>query len=485
MTIFKNQLHHWIWTALSLGLLVLFIFACDFLDPSGVTNPQTTEESLQQGGTGATRPFLNGVKQRYADIMEDIAYFTDVVSDNYDNVASFISPNADNARAITPQDLTLNGEDGPYFDVQELRALATFTLESVIPNDAEATDEQHAEVTFYRGMANLLAAENYNGVPVEEGGAVISPAQLLQLALDDFEAALGISQHSGFPTRIQLVSARAYRLLGDVTNAEAQANLALAGSPTFTFAAEFDAAFFVNVSFNFAVSRNLNDIQPLPRLDFLDPKYIVLEAPINSVKMEEAHLILAEIALSRGNFDLAKQHMVNVIALANSRPRTQFLDRDPRPNQQTGTFRPQGGTVQASAGAPAIDGLIQPRGGTLVSVPTISATHLTDADINAIPNTSPVELLRTLYLLRQEIFFFEGRRMCDLGIRLPMMEREIETNLGINPGDAGTVAVVRDDVIPQSDDLDDFTFDGNNTIITHDMNQVIADKRLSPFNMPF
>jgi hypothetical protein len=479
----ENRIHR-LWVALLAVLTALSLSACDFLDPTGVRNPQTTEESLQQGGTGATGPFLNGIAEAFSNATEDIAYFTDVVSDNYDNVATFISPSADLPRDVVPQDLTLNGESGAYFEVQELRALATFALEVVIPNDVEATALQQAEILFYRGMANVLSAENFNGAPVAEDGPIVAPADLLQLALDDFNTALATSQHANFATRIQIVRARVHRLLGNAAQASQEANAALAGNSQFAFAAEYDAAFNNNDGFTFAVSRALNDIQPLPRLDFLDPKYTVREAAITTVKREEAHLILAEVALSQGNFASAKQQMVEVINLASLRPRAQFQDRDTRPNNLTGTFRPQGGTVQARPGAPAIDGLILPRGGQLVEVPSVSGTHLTAADINAIADTSPVELLRTLYLLRQEIFFFEGRRMNDLGIRLPMMEREIETNPTINAGDAGTVAVVPNHV-PASDDLDDFTFDGNNTVITTDMNQVIADIRLSPFSMPF
>jgi hypothetical protein len=471
--------------AVAIGLIALSISACDFLDPTEVRNPQTTEESLRQGGTGATVPFLNGVVQRYADAMEEIAYFTDVVSDNYDNIATFISPAADFPSQIVPQDLTLNGADeGPYHDVQELRALADFVLNSVIPNDAQATAEQTAEATFYRGMGYLLAAENFNGVPIADDGPRKTPEELTQLAIDDFNAAVAISQHGDFPTRIQLVLARAHRLLGNVNAAEAAANQALAGDANFTFAALYDAAFFVNRGWNFAVSRNLNDIQPLPRLDFLDPKYTLRDSPINSVKMEEAHLILAEVALSKNDLPGAVRNLANAITLAKSRPTSTFVDRDPRPNNLTGTFRPQFGTVQASPTSPAIAGLILPRGGNAVQVPTVSGTSLDAAAVLAL--TNPVEIFRTLYLARQEIFFFEGRRMNDLGIRLPMMEREVQTNASIEQGDVGTVSVVPA-YIPPSDDLDDFTFDAANanTVIATDMNAVLAANRVSPFPMPF
>ncbi len=477
MTIINKKINRPVIPLLCLAIFGLAMSACDLVDPTSVRNPQTTEESLREGGTGAARPFLNGVVFSFSDAVEDVAYYTDVVSDNYDNISTFISPQTDLPRAILPADLTLNhATSGPYFEVQELRALADFTLTGVIPNDAEATSEQKAEATFYRGMANLLSAENFVAVPVIEDGPAISGNQLVQLAIDDFKAALAISQHADFPARLHLVLARAYRLAGDKAQAVAEANLALAGPQNFVFSAPFDAENNINNCFTFGVSRANNDVQPLPRLDFLDPKYTDRDKPIAAAKIEEAHLILAEAALSDGDYAGAVQSLVNAINLARNRPATVFADRDPRRG------RPAGGTVQASPTAPALAGLILPRAGAQVSVAAISGTSLDPAAVAAL--TSPVEILRTLYLARQEIFFFEGRRMSDLGIRLPVMQREIETNDKINPGDLGTVVLVPA-YIPDGDGLDAFTVSGNNTIIAVDMNQVLADNRVSPFNLPF
>ncbi|MCH8286366.1 hypothetical protein IIB79_07530, partial [candidate division KSB1 bacterium] len=170
MTIRKNII------ILACGLLVIAFVAagCGFVDPTEVRNQQTTEENLKAGATGGTKPFLNGVVEAYANSVEDIAYFTDTVSDNFDNIATFISPEADKPRKIIPLDLTLNGGGGPYFEVQEFRALAQFVIDVVLPNDVEATDRQHAELLFYLGMSNLISAENFVGVPIIEGGAVIN-----------------------------------------------------------------------------------------------------------------------------------------------------------------------------------------------------------------------------------------------------------------------------------------------------------------------
>jgi hypothetical protein len=74
--------------------------------------------------------------------------------------------------------------------------------------------------------------------------------------------------------------------------------------------------------------------------------------------------------------------------------------------------------------------------------------------------------------------------MSDLGIRLPVMQREIETNSQINPGDPATLVQVPA-YIPANDGLDSFTISGSNTVIAVDMNQVLADNRVSPFTLSF
>jgi hypothetical protein len=103
------------------------------------------------------------------------------------------------------------------------------------------------------------------------------------------------------------------------------------------------------------------------------------------------------------------------------------------------------------------------------------------------------ELWHAFHLARQEILFLEGRRMSDLGIRLPIMLREIDGNPTITMGDPGTVALVPAH-IPSGDGMDLYTpftpYDGDDedaTLVTTeitidvDMNRVLADNRVSPF----
>ncbi len=476
-----NKINAWLkkysWTAV--GVTMVFGFAaCDFIDPTKVENPQTTDENLRENGKGATTPFLVGVQERFSDAVEDLITFTDPVSDNYDNTSTFISPQADFPADIRPDDLTLDGNIGsPFFETQELRALVEFALQEVVPNDPDATNEQRAELLFYRGMASLLLAENFAGAPIEENGRALTPAEHIQLTIRDFQQALTTSQHNGFVTRLYLAAARAYRLAGDAANANALADAAIASGPAdFVFFAQYDAENNTNAGWTFAVSRGTADLQPLPRLDFLDPKYIENNTPIPVLKMEEAHLIKAEAALSLGNVSGATQYLGEAINLAKNRPTAAFADRDPRRS------RPQGGVAQASPNAAPVDGLILARGGAVVQAHLISGTSL---DAGAVASLNdPTEILRTLYLARQEIFYYESRRMSDLGIRLPMMNREIGTNPAVNPGDPGTFVIVPG-YIPAGDGLDRFTANGNATIIESDLNQILANNRVSPFSLPF
>ncbi len=460
-----------------LGLFCLSLMVgCALIDPIDVENPQTTREDVR-GARDTATPFLAGVQRRFSNAMEQLAYFTDVVSDNYDNVQTFISPEADKPTLITPRDLTLNGGAGPYFEPQELRALAEFAISAVVPSDASATPQQKAEFFFYAGMAYLLLAENFGAVPIKPDGPPVDWKNLPATAISFFDQGLATSTAGDLNTRFHLAKARAFRLAGNAAQASAEADLAIAGGPAnFVFTARFDPANDTNTSFSFAVSRALNDIQPLPRLDFLDPKYTATDAPIPVLKMEEAHLIKAEVALAANDLAGCKTNLINAITLAKGRGTSSFRDNDTR------TGRPGAGTVKASANAPEIPGLILDRKGATIQVALVSNTSLADADVNA--PTTGVALMRILYLARQEIFFFEGRRMSDLGLRLPMMEREIETNPTIAAGSPGTVTVVPN-YIPAADDMDKFSVAGTVVTILHDMNQVIADNRISPFQMPF
>jgi len=119
---------------------------------------------------------------------------------------------------------------------------------------------------------------------------------------------------------------------------------------------------------------------------------------------------------------------------------------------------------------------------------TVSGTSVDPAEVAAM--TTLDEVWYAFHLARQEILFLEGRRMSDLGIRLPMMLREIDANPVIEPGDPGTEPLVPA-YIPPDDEMDLYSpaspYDDNGNLVTTqitilwDMNRILAENRITPF----
>ena len=91
--------------------------------------------------------------------------------------------------------------------------------------------------------------------------------------------------------------------------------------------------------------------------------------------------------------------------------------------------------------------------------------------------------LELVYLMRQEIFFAEGRRPADLGIRLPLCEVEAAK---VSNGSKYTEAWIPS-YVPQNYGLDDFTIDesAKTVTITHNMNRVIVENAHAVEVAPF
>jgi len=464
--------------------LVLMHIGCEVTD---VSNPQTTAEDLENNASGSTVIFVNGLKNTASTVIEEMTLFAESLSDNYDNTGGERRTHWDNPRAIAP--LPNLVDVGPYNSLHALVQEATFVIETVYPNDHLATAELLAESYFYRGLAYMLLGESYHGSPIEEGGEPITSDTLLSMAISDFNEGLANNSDLNYATRIKLLLARIYRVMGDKANAGQYANEALvSGLNDFIYFADYDP----NTENNFNDWSIVTSWQPNPRLDFLDQKYVNFNDPIAISKIEEAFLIKAEIEISDGQFDNAKNTLVSVIDVVNSRPTVTFVDVDPRPDdlqRNNGGTRPMSGTVKFDANSLEKAGLILPRNGSSVTIPTISGTHITTSDIQSINvNTlsGQENLFYMLYLLRQEIFFAEGRRMADLGIRLPVSLRQIETNSNFTQGDAFSVVSVPS-YIPQEEDMDLFTVSGGVTTMLVDVNKILTDNRasVSPFPISF
>ena len=481
-------------TVLLAASLVLFVAGCDFLDPVSVENPRTTDEDLEQ----ATEPvvaLVPGVKAQFARAVGSTVVATEVATDNYSINGTGLGGNdMDFPTRITPNTAVMNSVGatlGSYWNLQELAALASFVIDDIAPGDESATDAMLAEVHYYRGMARLMQAENYAAVPTSEESGPVPASELYDLASDDLQTALDLDPSGAFSLPAEAALARLHRGQGNASAAASFAESVLSADPAFLFQQGYDAQNQVNPAHLYLVTRALKELQPLPRLDFLDPKYTSRDAGIAVAKAEEMHLILAEVALAAGQPDEAKSQLQLARTVAEERATADFndgdarLDNDLNPRPRTSDIK-----IAFEPGAPFAEGLVLDRPG-LIQTPSVSATSVSEDQINAATGT---ELIRLFYQMRQEILLLEGRRVHDLGIRLPMMLREIEQTPNVSPGDLGTETIIPS-YIPPANEMDLYTpveiyeeqedGDGNAIFVTiedeitmlHDMNRILAEER--------
>ena len=476
-------------TAAGVLLGILAAAGCDAIDPTGVNNPTTTDEDLAQA-TNPTEALLPGLRAQFARLIN--AYVVaEVVTDNYSIHGTGLIQTLDSPGEITPDIMNSTGTSatGVYWNVQELRALADFVIDEIAPNDAGAPAELVAEARYYRGMAYLTMGEVFSFVPLEEDGTPQPADVALDRAVTDLQAAVGVGPQAS------AALARAYRLQGDRGGAAAAANAVLSADAEFLFAPPYDGGSITNTPVAFLVLRALQEMQPLPRLDFLDPKYTERASAIPIAKAEEMHLILAEVALASGDLAGAGNQLASAIRLAGTRGTVSFDDIDERRNADL-SLRPRDSEilVRADADSPYRAGLVLDRPGDGLTIPTISGTSLDADSVAALSEAA--DLWHSLWLARQEILFLEGRRLADLGIKLPMMLREIDQNSNISEGGPGTVPVVPG-FVPQAPRyaMDVYSpvelYDGDGpdapllqrmVTIGLDMNRVLVTNNASPFN---
>jgi hypothetical protein len=239
------------------------------------------------------------------------------------------------------------------------------------------------------------------------------------------------------------------------------------------------------------LTSSVNNLQPLPRLDFLDPKYPNrgpnTQSPIAYLKAEEAHLILAEALLSDEDVAGAQDQLTDLLALVQSRG-TELVDSQLQQRGRAGgkiVYPNTADTKVAFApGEPLLTGYVLTRTEGDVAVPTISGTSVTQADIDGIGSVD--DGLYVDYLMRQEIFIGEGRRMEDLGIRMPVAQTEVLSNPNAQQGADYTTAQIPS-FIPTGFGMDAFEYDSvaKTVVISYDMNRVLVDNKTSPDVLPF
>lgn len=471
---------------LATAAMVFTTAACDLLTPSDIINPNVDEDSFLNTSNAMTS-WVNGANRSFATAIGAYAELMEIMSDNYFNNYSQSSKVFDYPTILyTDVDVT-----NLQRYVGNLRETANYGLEKVAKADATTTNAQLYNLYYIKGYAYLLAGEYFLALPIEDGGEPKPWKEQLALAISTFTEALDYTDDATERAFINTVIARAYYRLGDKANATAFAKNALALSTDFVKQATFDGdnGFYSTIQeYLYGVDYGTN-FQPLPRLDFLDPKYFQKSStearPITIAKAEEDYLILAEAALADGNVATAKGYMAQLLALVANRPVETGIN-DQTEGRYNGGYKEYPNSsaykVAASAGEEYRSGLVLDRQSPhLISIPYISGTSVTTDMLAKL--TTVDETLATLYLMRQEIFIAEGRRVADLGIRLPICETEAANQ----PSASQYTTAQIPPFIPLNQDMDAFEMDKEAKTVTikYNMNKIIATNKTSEYVAPF
>lgn len=467
-------------------VLSIILASCEekLYDFTEVTNPNLSEVNVV-GQTNSSTAWLAGIKRQTALLYNEIVTISEIASDNYVNTQTFYNQLLDNL-TIDYQDTDM---DALHFNIARLREMCDFGLEKIIPGDANSTTAISAEYHFYKGLSFMLAGEYFSAAPQEENGMPVNSVGNFNSALSSFNTALNLNTNDA---KYHLAKSRTNYYLGNKTEAVTSANAALAINENLLFDVDFDETNGpVNQMESALFERGtFDDLQPLPSLDFLDPKYSFLsneEDPSTPIlKAEEAHFIIAEAHLSNNSLSSAKSSMKAALMIIGNRP-TKIIDdtSDDRTQRNPGT-RPNKSSVQVRYEGDTNYklNLVVDRN-TTVKTYTVSGTSLTDNSIDALSTID--EALEALYLMRQEVFIAEGRRIVDLGVKFVLSENELLLNPNINLGDSSVTGVIPPFIDSIKTELDLFTFDitAGTVEIKHNLNKILVENKTSEFVIPF
>ena len=450
-----------------------------------VENPNVTEDVYLENNE-STSSWVNGLKRQLALTMNQVVINSEMVSDNYYNNYTQYSKVFD----IPQIDFTDLDVNRTQVAIGALREMAEYGIETVLPNDNSATDKDWSYVYFAKAYALILAGENFSGLPEESNGPAISSESLLQNSLIFLDNAIEKEDDVNVILAYELLKARVYRNLGDVVNAKFFANRII-GNTDLLFQLGFDGTNgVINEIQNATFTATENRFAPLPRLDFLDPKFYdegtseTDQKPLSLAKAEEAYLILAEAYVSDNDISNAKTILVDLINNVIAERAVDFIDdsAELRNGSNRLDYPTTAVLVSYKEGDEFKSGLVLDRQAGDIPVYTVSGTSLTENDIEQAENGDDV--LYLIYLLRQEVFMSEGRRSNDLGIKFPVSQTEQLNNSNIT--DEFIEAIIPS-FIPLSLGLDNFHVDPvtGNITIEHDMNAVLVANKASEFVLPF
>jgi tetratricopeptide (TPR) repeat protein len=461
-------------------MLSLFI-AC----VSCVQNPNVTEEDYLSTPNAASS-WITGLKRKIALMLNATVVNMEIASDNYYNNYSQYSKVFDKTQ-ISYTDVDVNTIQS---NIHQVRAMAQFGIDRVIPGDPNTTQEQKAYIYFALAYSHLLAGELFTGLPASERGEVLSWENHLTLAVENFQKAIELDTDEMTKQACRLFIARAYYRLGDIANAVNFANM-VKNETQLLYEIKFDGTNGVSNEMQNAIydAATPNRLAPLPRLDFLDPKYYSAgtasagQKSIAIAKVEEACLIIAEAQASNNQITDAKSTLQSLLLAVAARPVVMIDDsRETRNGGNRHNYPLENVYVKFDSNSPAKSGYVLNRQNGNIPAYTVSGTSVTNMDIDACATQD--ELLYIIYLLRQEIFMAEGRRISDLGIRMPVSQNEQMSNPNVT--DVHIQAQIPS-FIPQNEAMDDFTCDDQNGLVTikYDMNKTLVQNKTSPYIMPF
>ena len=456
----------------------------EFLEP---INPDLVTEAVV-GTVQSGERTLAGAERQLSLTMNELVPPAEIVTDNYQNTRTFFNQFLDDLDIdFTDQDVR-----ELEFAIARLRELTTTGIDVIYPADESATDDILAGMYFLRGMSYLIGGEAFKTLPAEPGGAPQPSSAHFELAVENFTTAIATNADSQYGQAALIARARAYYNLGNRQEASADAAAATESTPGFLYSANYDPNNDSGADDNLMQDAlydrgTFDDLQPLPALDFLDPKYngsdATFDYSIPVVKVEEAHLILAEAALSQGDLEGAKSRMKTLAAFVATRPTATFDDRREGRTDLAPSSRPDSTVIEVAPGPNREfeEGLVLSRQVPTVTVPTVSGVSLTEEEIEAIGNLDFA--YEELYRMRQQIFIAEGRRMADLGIKFPVSQRESDAN----------PSVTSDDNQPQIPsfllgiNFDAFTYNPAlfQVTVTNNLNRIISENRSSPLIAPF
>ncbi|WP_343305846.1 hypothetical protein AAHN97_01645 [Chitinophaga niabensis] len=464
-----------------LSYCLLAVVCC--MTACNVLNPNVTDQ-VYLNNPNAAKSWVNGLRRQLALTMNQVVVSTELTSDNYFNNRTLSSKVFDIPQ-IDYFDLDVNNLQ---VQVQRLREMADYGLNKVLPADRSATAADSAEIYFSKAFAHLLSGELFVALPGSSTGPVLSSTEHLNLALANLDKAITLATDVNEKKAYALLKARVYYAAGDAVNAAKFASAALADK-TLLRQVKYDG---VNGTSNdmqtYLYSSTNNEFAPLPRLDFLDPKYYHTglanadQKPVTIVKAEEAYLILAETQLASNELPAAKLTLKNLLTeVVALRPVVMIDDSKETRNGGNRTDYPLT-AVQVkfdAADAPRSNHVLNRKAGNIKAY-TVSGTLVTTADIDA--TVTQDDILYLLYRLRQEIFIAEGRRMTDLGIKFPVSQTEQLNNSYVK---AEHTKAQIPTFIPLNRGMDDFTVAAGIVTMKYDMNKVLVQNKSAKEIFPF